>query len=255
MKWHSIFNIGWLLFKRDFQYRYRLTYFGYTWAFVRPLLSVVPLILVGKQFNFGANIQGVSYEVFSFVGFILFQVFFDSILMPQWFIRRIRKIVKDIAFPHAAIIWGSCCYILFNLAIYIVELALLFVLFKVPLHPSMVLALLGIPAILISGLSIGIIIAPITFIYLDFRYGLPIVTGLLLWITPILYISPEKGLLHTINKFNPLTYLINVPRAWLIGIASDTQLFILCFSIFAGMFLLGMKFYHRAMSIAIDRIV
>lgn len=255
-KLQNIFTIGWLLFIRDFQYRFSLTYLGYIWAFVRPLIIILPLILVGKQFNFGTSNQNIVYEVYSFVGFILWQIFFDSFFIPQWFIRRVRKIVQKIAFPYESIIFASCFYILFNLFIYLLEMILLFLLFKVHIQPFIILGILSIPLIIIAGLSIGIFISPITFVYLDFRYGIPIISGLLLWITPILYVSPEKGLLHSINKFNPITYLINVPRSWLIGdVNNDVFIFLFCCFIFLGIFILSLKFYYRTMSIAIDWII
>ena len=61
----NIFRLGFLLFMRDFQYRFKLTYLGYTWACLRPLLTGVPLIFVGSQFNFGSTAElGISYPLF-----------------------------------------------------------------------------------------------------------------------------------------------------------------------------------------------
>lgn len=248
---------GWLLFLRDFQYRFELTYFGYIWAFIRPLLVVAPLILVGKQFNLGTGMEGTTrYEVFAFVGFILWQTFWDSVIMPQWFMRRVRKIVKRISFPYEIIIFASGFYILFYLFIYIIELIVVFFLFKVAIHTSLLLGLLSLLLLIIAGLALGIFIAPITFIYLDFRYSLPLLSSILLWITPVFYFVPKEGLLYIINKFNPMTYLINTPRSWFIGgLDSDVRPFIVCLSFFVGLFFLGLKFYYRTMPIAADEIL
>lgn len=253
----NAFIAGWFLFFRDFQYRFKLTRFGYIWAFIQPLLVAAPLILVGKQFNLGAGVQGtINYEVFSFVGFILWQAFWDAVVMPQWFLRRVRKIIKRISFPYEVAIFASVFYILFHLAIYTIELVAIFFLFKVAINWSLLLGLFSLPLIVISGLSFGIFLAPITFIYLDFRYSLPLFSGILLWITPVFYVMPKEGRLYLVNKFNPMTYFINTPRSWFLGsFEGDPWPFIFFLSFFIGLFILSLKFYYRAMPIAVDEIL
>jgi len=254
-RWLDIINLGYLLFRRDFQYRFRLTYFGYVWAFVRPLLGVVPLIIIGKQFKFAEG-ASVNYEMFSFIGFILLQIFWDAVVIPQWFIRRIRRIVKNIFFPYEAIIIASLFYILFYLSIYIVEIFIGFFIFKLHFSFKVLLGLFLLFLFIIAGLSIGIAIAPLIFIYLDFRYSLPFFYNILLWLTPVVYASPKKGLLFFINKINPLTYLLNTTRSLFLN--ADVSIFSYFFAgtvFFVFLFIASLKFYYYAISIAKEQIL
>lgn len=253
----NIIHLGWLLFLRDFRYRFRLTYLGYAWAFVRPVFMVLPFILVGRQFNFGESIgDEVSYEVFAFVGFLLWMVIWDSIVIPQWFIRRVRRIVKSVLFQYMAVIVAACFYILFYLCIYLIEIFLILVLFGVDLTWSQLAGVIIFPLLMIPGLCVGIMIAPISFIYLDFRYSLPAVAGIILWTAPVLYVAPKDGILYVLNTFNPVTYLVNVPRSWFIGADTAGLIgFSACMVAAVFLLILSIKFYLRAVPIAKEEIL
>ena len=70
----NIIKLGWLLFFRDFQWRYRLTLLGYTWPILRPLLVGLPIIIVGKRFNLAGEMTSSSdYRLYSFTVLIFFR--------------------------------------------------------------------------------------------------------------------------------------------------------------------------------------
>ena len=260
MRYTSVRNflkLGYLIFMRDFMTRYRLTYFGFFWIFVKPILSALPLILVGKQFNLGGQEQGkIPYEVFAFVGFILWQIFWDSVVIPQWLIRRQRSLLSGLPVPREIVLMGSCFYIFLNLFFSMVTMLIMMVLYRVPFSLTMLLALTSLPLLVFSGLAIGVYLAPLTLIFLDLRYSLPILSGAILWTVPIIYAAPGEGPIGIINKFNPLTYLIGVPRSWFLNIISPNQwLFVLAVCFFIILFSYGLKFYRKVVSIAIDHMV
>ena len=106
---------------------------------------------------------------------------------------------------------------------------------------------------IVAGLSIGIFVVPLTFIYLDFRYALPFLQPVFLWSAPILYDSPDAGALHWVNRVNPLTYLINVPREWLTeGWRLEEIVFPVTVGVSFALLALGLKFYRHAMPRAIE---
>jgi lipopolysaccharide transport system permease protein len=218
---------------------------------------VVPLIIIGRQFDFGQNVTaGVSYEAFAFVGLMFWQIFWDSVVFPQWMMRRTRHIIKTVELPPSAILIAGCFYVLFNLSTYMVLIVIVLLLFKAAVSWTILLTMLSIPVIMISGLSLGIFIAPITLVYLDIRYGLPMLSGLLLWSAPIAYAKPDKGLLHVINTYNPVTYLIDTPRHWMFsGLEGSNLLFIICSGFFMVLFFLSLRFYHRTVPVAVEQIL
>lgn len=251
-----LLRLGWLLFLRDFRYRYRQTYLGYVWAVSRLLFGGLPLILVGSHFGLGAGRTPVTYAVYALTGYILWQILWDSLNYPQWFGRRLRKTVADTAFPREALLVGAACYVLFNTSVYLPLLAVAFVAFQVPPPPTVVLGLLAVPVIVLAGLTIGAVIVPLTFVYLDFRYGLPFLSSVLLWTAPILYAPPERGVLRVVSTWNPLTYLIDVPRHWIVsGFRAGDVTFLLSTVVCAGLFVASLRFYRRMMPRAIQCLV
>ncbi len=253
----NVLHLGFLLFMRDFQYRFKQTYLGYTWAGLRPLLVGVPIILVGRQFNFGADEQiGISYPLFAFVGLTLWQVFWDALFYPQWIMRRTRKLLTRARFPYKAVLSAAGSYVLFNVMIYSVMIGIAVLIFGGTPGPGIVLGLLSLPMLILCGIAVGAFLAPMILVYLDLRYGLPMMSSVLMWTIPAVYVTPESGLLHTINTFNPITYLINTPRAWLTGATGgEVELFLLCFAGFMALATVSFWFYERTMRIAVDQIL
>ena len=84
-----------LLCLRDFRYRYRQAFLKYVWAFARPLLAVAPLILVGNAFGLGGDMSAAEYALFALSGFLMWQMFWDAVISPQWIARRLRRTCVD----------------------------------------------------------------------------------------------------------------------------------------------------------------
>ncbi len=242
---------------RDFQYRFKLTYLGYTWACLRPLLTGVPLIFVGSQFNFGSTAElGISYPLFAFVGLMLWQSFWDGLFYPQWVMRRTRKVLTRVRFPYKAILVASVCYVMFNLIVYTAMIGVALVVFGASPGPEILLGVVSLPLLMMSGLAIGTLLAPLVLVYLDLRYGLPLIAGVALWSIPAIYVTPESGPLHVINTWNPVTYLVNTPRVWLTGGGTpETTLFMAVLGMFLVLSMLSMKFYERTIRIAVDQVL
>lgn len=253
----NLLHLGFLLFMRDFQYRFKLTYLGYTWAGLRPLLAGVPLILVGSQFNFGASADlGMSYPLFAFVGLMLWQSFWDGLFYPQWVMRRSRKILTRVRFPYKAVLAASGYYVMFNIIVYSAMIGVALIIFGAHPGPEILLGLVSLPLLMVSGMAIGTLLAPFVLVYLDLRYGLPLIASVALWSVPAIYVTPETGPLHIINTWNPITYLVNTPRAWLTGGGTpEPALFFAALGIFAVISMLSIRFYERTLEIAVDQVL
>jgi lipopolysaccharide transport system permease protein len=82
--------------------------------------------------------------------------------------------------------------------------------------------LLSIPALLpliLLGMSIGIFISLIEVVFNDILLIAGQGMTLLMYLTPVVYSEQVNStLLRTVIQFNPLTYLIGVPRNLLVGL-------------------------------------
>ena len=249
----QLVQLGGLLVLRDFRFRYRQAYLGYLWAVARPLTAVLPLILVGHTFGLGGDLALAEYALFALSGFLLWQVFWDAVISPQWIARRLRRVFKEAPLRPETIVAAGGGLVLFNTFFYVAIFVVASVLARTLPPPTLGLAILAYPVIVAAGLTIGGFFVPLTFVYLDFRFGLPLMSPLLLWTAPIIYAQREAGFLAIVNRWNPLTYLINIPRQWLVrGMVGDDFLF-LFWAVAAGALLLAsLKFLRRALPVAVQ---
>ena len=107
---------------------------------------------------------------------------------------------------------AAVCYVVLNLLIKLPVLIGLFVWFQLlpPLEGAGSIPVVIVLAVF--GLSLGALIAPISLVYFDIRYGLPFVLIVFLLITPVLYPLPDAGLLRTVADYNPIAHLVLATR-------------------------------------------
>jgi len=251
-----LIRLGGLLFLRDFRFRYRQAFLGYLWAVARPLVAVLPLILVGNAFGLGGDMSAREYALFALSGFLMWQVFWDSVIAPQWLARRLRRTFVEAPLRPESVIAAGTGLVLFNTIFYVALFIVACTLTRTLPPLTLPLAVLAFPFIVLGGLTVGAVFVPLTFVYLDFRFGLPMLSPALLWTAPIIYTTPEDGLLAVVNRWNPLTYLINIPRQWLVfGATPHDALFLVCAALLVCISFLTVRFFRRAMPIAFQSLV
>lgn len=253
----DLYILGWLSFFREFQSRYRMAFFGPTWVILKPILAAMPLILVGKQFDFGKNLDSsVPYEIYAFSGFVLFQVFWDSIHYTMWMSRRMRRTIKMMTSNLDSPILAGIYYAGFNFSVYFVILVGAMIYFQAPVHATAWFALLGLPLVVLTGVSIGLILTPLSLIYLDIRQALPFLSQAIIWLTPIFYVKPTEGILATLCQFNPLTYLIGTIRDWIfMGHSEHTAIFLGVSLFVVLMALYAYRYYLKTIRIATENMI
>lgn len=249
----SLAVIGWLLFIRDYRARTRQTFFGSVWAVGQQLLSYLPMVLVGSQLGLGRGSSSAGYAVRSVFGLLIWQMFWDGVSAPQWIGRRMRSLLTETNVPTESVLVAGCWQAAFNASIYLTAMLLAWLMLRSLPPASFILGVLSFPLVILAGLAIGVFVVPLTFIYLDFRYALPLLAPALVWSVPVLYDTPPAGPLHWVNRLNPLTYLIGTPRDWLTtGWRLQNVVFPVSVAASLALLLIGLRFYRHAMPRAIE---
>jgi lipopolysaccharide transport system permease protein len=62
------------------------------------------------------------------------------------------------------------------------------------------------------GTFIGLLLAPLGALYQDVTHGITVLTGLWLFLTPVVYPVPGSGTFGTLVKMNPVTPLLVTTR-------------------------------------------
>ena len=249
-------ELAFRLIVRNISARYRQTLLGYFWA-VFPMVATAAIWL----FLLERNVISVepprgSYPLFLLTGLMLWQTFVDAVQAPLRVVGESKAMLAKVNFPREALIGAALGEVLFNFAIRLVILLIGWVYLQAgPLPSTVWLSPLGVGAIIMLGMTVGILIVPIGLLYDDVTQGLGLVFQVWLLATPVLYPTPA-GWGHTwVGWVNPVSSLITVSRDWMLTGSSDQLGMFVVISIATGLFVLfGMVLYRVAMPVVLERV-
>ena len=247
-------ELAWRLCARNITTQYRQTALGYFWAIGPPLMTSVLFILLNSANLLRAGETSVPYPVFVIVGTVAFGLFLDALNMPLNVIGAARGMLPKINFPHEALVLAGVAQILVNFAVKATLVVAVLVMFRVPVQPTAVLAVIPLTGLLVMGIAVGVLLVPIGALFQDVVHALGVVASGLVFLTPAAYTAPRVGLLGVITSWNPMTPLITTARDLLVHGSSpqmSTTLILVAASIAA--LLLSWVVFRLAMPILIER--
>lgn len=247
-------ELAWRLCARNITTQYRQTALGYFWAIGPPLMTSVLFILLNSANLLRAGETSVPYPVFVIVGTVAFGLFLDALNMPLNVIGAARGMLPKINFPHEALVLAGVAQILVNFAVKATLVVAVLVMFRVPVQPTAVLAVIPLTGLLVMGIAVGVLLVPIGALFQDVVHALGMVASGLVFLTPAAYTTPRVGLLSVITSWNPMTPLITTARDLLVHGSSpqmSTTLILVAASIAA--LLLSWVVFRLAMPILIER--
>jgi lipopolysaccharide transport system permease protein len=210
-------ELAWRLLVRNISAQYRQSLLGYAWAFIPPLFTSLIWIFLNSQRILGIGDTGMPYPVFVIIGTVLWQTFTEALNSPLQMVNQSKAMLAKINFPREALILTGIGQVLFNFAIRALLLVLVIAWFQVPIHASLLLAPLGVMALIGLGTMIGLLLTPLGMLYHDVGRALGYATQALFFLTPVIYPVPKATWAATLIKLNPVTPLLQTTRDWLTG--------------------------------------
>jgi lipopolysaccharide transport system permease protein len=116
--------------------------------------------------------------------------------------------------------------------------------------------LLIIPLLLLT-FGLGLILSILNAVIRDFGTLLSIGMTFLLFLTPVLYVRPQTGILAVFSIYNPLYYLVSVPRDLVLGgpvTSAGWMGFLLSSILSAILFVVCLVAFHQAEARISERI-
>jgi lipopolysaccharide transport system permease protein len=241
--------LSFVLFLTALRAQHRRSLFGYLWLFVPAAAATVTASYVRSRGLLNFVVPDMPYPVFVFAGTMLWQVFLDALNVPLAQLMANRAVVTRLSFPHEGLILSGMWMVLLNTLIRIAALLILCAIVSVPVGANAWLLPLGIGALALLGLAIGLLLAPLGLLYDDIGRGLTIATALLFFVMPIAYPLAGTGW----QRYNPVLPLINVSRGWLVGAGSPTDV-VLPLVMGAGLLIVSWLFYRVSQPHVIQRL-
>jgi len=247
--------LGKQLFVRDTKAMFRQSVLGLLWAFVPPFLTAGAWIFLNLTGAVRISETGVPYPIYVFCGTILFQTFLESMNTPAQSVNAGKSMLAKLNFPRESLLINAFYRILFNFGLKFTALVLITLFLKHQFGWSVLLFPVGVLGSILLGFSIGVFLIPFQMLYHDFTRLIAVSGQVLLYLTPVVYPIPESGILYYINRFNPITYMVIVPRNWFTGQQTE---YLLPFLIVCGaslfILVLGWILYRITMPIIIERV-
>lgn len=201
----------------DLRTQYRQMALGMFWAFLIPMANASIWLFIQSAGIVRVTGTGLPYPAFVVSGTLLWSIFMDAVNAPLQQTLAARQVLPKINFPREALILAGLAQASFNAAIkLVVMIAILWALGVTP-GASMVLLPVTVGALLLVGMTIGLLLTPIGVLYLDVGRGLPLLLQFLMFVSPVVYAAPRHGWASTLFQWNPLTTLLSAARATLTG--------------------------------------
>lgn len=247
-------ELSWRLFVRDLSAQYRQSLLGVVWTFVPPIVTSLIFIFLQSRNVVSLGDVGIPYPLFVLVGTLLWQMFVEAINAPLKVVSAAKPMLAKINFPREALLVSAFYMVLYGAVTKLLVILVVLVVFGGPSEWSSALALGPILLLVLCGLCIGLLITPVGMLYADVASGLPVVTQLLFFVTPVVYVLPDAFPFNLVKAINPVTPLLTGARDLLtLGYLKNPEaVAVVGCLVFVGS-LAGLVLYRTAVPILIER--
>ncbi|EOZ93754.1 ABC transporter permease protein [Indibacter alkaliphilus LW1] len=247
-------ELAYRLFIRDLKGGYKKSFLGIVWLFIPPLFTAGIWIFLNGQ-NV-VSIQGapMDYAAFTLCGTILWSFFAEALNKPIQRYQGAMSMMSKLNFPREALILASIYDQLFSLLLKLLVLVPILWILGYPPSGTWIFGLIGILGLLITGISIGLMMAPLGLLYNDIGKALPLILPFAMYLSPVIYPLREGGNFLKLQALNPVTPFLEFSRSSLGGYSFNlSHELILWSGVVVFLFFFSLLLVKIAMPIIVER--
>jgi lipopolysaccharide transport system permease protein len=238
---------------RDVKVRYKQTALGAAWAILQPLTTMLVFtVFFGGLAKVGSD--GLPYPIFSFAGLLPWTFFSQGLSQSSNSLVGSSNLVKKIYFPRLISPISSVLGCLVDFAISFVVLVGLMAYYR--MWPSLVVIYLPVLLLLATAASLGVgmWLSALNVEYRDFRYVVPFLVQIWLFVTPVIYPASKveeklssMGLPAWLYGLNPMVGVVQGFRWALLGRIGFPGAALAASAVVSALLLVSGAFYFRRM--------
>lgn len=252
-RYRELFYIlGW----RDIKVRYKQTVIGSLWVLVRPLLTMLVFSFVFGRIAKLPTDGSTPYSLFIFAGLLPWQFFSTSLAEASNSLIGNTNLITKVYFPRLIIPASSLIASLVDFAICFMTMIVMMFLFQQTPTINVLAVPVFVMLTIMTSFGIGILLTGLNVRYRDFRYIVPFIVQLGLYISPVGYSSgiiPEKWRL--LFSLNPMVGIIDGFRWSLFGKGSfPVQSVSISFLVALIFLFIGIRYFRRTEKAFADHI-
>ncbi|MBT6439746.1 MAG: ABC transporter permease [Flavobacteriales bacterium] len=202
---------------RDFLVRYKQTVLGVAWSVIRPILTMIVFTVVfGKLAKFPS--EGVPYAIMVYCALLPWQFFATTFSEAGNSLLANARMLTKIYFPRLIIPASSLLVNLIDFFISFVILLGLMAYYQFMPSWKIVFIPVFLFMAMITSLGAGVLIVTLNVKYRDFRYVVPFVVQLGLYVSPVGFSSNIiPGKWQFLYSLNPMVGVIDGFRWSILG--------------------------------------
>jgi lipopolysaccharide transport system permease protein len=230
---------------RDILVRYKQTAIGVAWALLVPAFTVLAFVAFRRLMG---SPQGAAPEAIVVMAAVLpWQFFANALSESSASLVGNSSLISKVYFPRLVVPIAAALTALVDFAITLALLAAVLLWYRHPLGAQLAAIPLFVLLAFVLALGLGILFAALNVRYRDFRYVVPFLVQLGLFVSPIAFTLqqvPED--LRPWLALNPLTGVIEGFRWSIVGGTDAPDLRVIAISaVVAGLVLAGGLAYFR----------
>lgn len=243
------------LLERDIRSKYRQSALGMTWIILTPLTSALVFIFLQSEGVLtSVPSGGIPYALFVFLGTYLWQVFVDSINAPLKVLDQNRSMLGKINFPRESLIIVAFGSVIFDTVVKSILMGGIILFFRPHLHWSLLLAPLAVVAIILHGITLGLLLTPLGALYRDVSTMIASLAGFWFFVTPVVYEPTKSGIISKFTLFNPIAHLLTGTRDLVLsGAITSPVAFAIVIMISIVGFIFAALLFRVSMPVLIER--
>ena len=210
-------ELAWRLAVRDIRAQYRQSLLGYLWAFIMPLATTLAWVFLNASGIVRIADTGLPYPAYVLTGTMLWQMFVEALQSPLQQVGASRSMLTKLNFPRESIILSGMVKWWFNALVKLIIIVPVLLFFGVFPDQHIVLVPVALLGILLVGMAIGLLLAPLGMLYTDVGRAIPVLAQFAMFITPVVFAMPKGGFTLRLFELNFMTPVILTGRAWLTG--------------------------------------
>lgn len=239
-------ELAWTMMLRDIKVRYKQTVLGLLWAIIQPLTTMVIF-----SFIFGRLAQipsdGVPYPVFVFSGMLAWNLFSSAVSSGGMSMVGAAGMISKVYFPRLIVPLSSIGVSAIDFLISFGILLILMLVYSIGISWQIVLFPFFVFGLLLSAIGLSTWLTAITVVYRDFRFVLPFMIQIWMYVTPVIYplsFIPSKW--QWLLYLNPVAGWVGGIRATILG--TPIQWNSVCVSLIFSVVLLivGLRYFEKA---------
>lgn len=218
INWAEIWRYRELLYFlawRDIKVRYKQTVLGAAWAIMQPIMSMVIFtVIFGRFAGMDHKTGGVPYPIYVYSAMLPWTFFANSVGNGGSSVVSSANLISKIYFPRLIIPLAAMGASLVDLAVSGVVLIGMMAYYGTSLSWQIALVPVLLLGTILTAIGVGALLAAFTVSYRDFRFVVPFLIQIWMYITPVMYpasIVPAR--FRWALVINPMAGLIGGFRA------------------------------------------